>query len=105
MMFDYDLQNHIRKILRMQPSDGVLLGKVREECIELADAVDNAGQCPISDWGRDARFSVVSEMADVAIVLRQLALRLECVAEFDAMVEYKVARTEHEMEQAENGNT
>lgn len=105
MMFDYDLQNHIRKILRMQLSDGVLLGKVREECIELADAVDNAGQCPISDWGRDARFSVVSEMADVAIMLRQLALRLECAAELDALIEYKVARTEHEMAQAENGNT
>ena len=105
MMFDYDLQNHIRKILRMQPSDGVLLDKVHEECIELVDAVDKARRHPIGDWGRDARFSVVSEMADVAIMLRQLALRLECVAEFDAMVEYKVARTEHEMAQAENSNT
>lgn len=98
--------------LAKKNTDGKVLLKTVEECRELVDALHRAGKVEkeratvlafanveMASWGREDREAVISEMADVAIMLRQLALKLECADELDALMEYKVARTKHEMKQ------
>ena len=98
--------------LAKRNNDWKVLVKTVEECRELVDALRRAGKVEegqattfalanvnMSGWSREDREAVISEMADVAIMLRQLALKLECADELDALMEYKVARTKHEMKQ------
>lgn len=106
-------------MLSKKNSDWCVLDKAVEECHELMEALLRAKESEqktaavtgvlldtrMAQWPRETREAVISEMADVAIMLRQLALKLECADELDALMEYKVARTKHEMKPPRSFNT
>lgn len=71
-----------------------VMRKTLEEINELHRAV--ADYLAAENPGRDERLAVISEMADVNIMLLELEVAMQCVDELDALVEYKVARTEYE---------
>ena len=73
---------------------GDVMRKTLEELNELHRAVTDylAAENP----GRDERLAVLSEMADVNIMLLELEVAMQCGNELDALIAYKAARTEYE---------
>ena len=93
--------NAIGLMAEKNAREGKLIPKTLEELGELADALKTKAT-PCGDpsdrfvFDRGSREELVGEMADVRIMLDQLAARFGLWGELGSMIEYKICRTMHE---------
>lgn len=76
--------------------EGTLGTKLVEELGELMDVVERVPEFRSFNTSRELRQRLVEEMADALVMILQAEEALGARGELDAMVRYKIARTESE---------